>query len=117
MEIKIKKKQTPEQDKAKRLMGKIAKYRGMLEKEKIIRPLKNGEHTKQIFSEYIEWYICKILGLKRPKNRLQEHYDGIYQKNIRDKKIKFQIKEVTRSAPTVKPKAKFHYLVAVALDN
>jgi len=109
MAIKIKPTLTPNQQLALRCMKTIARIR---DKMPYMRPLKNDEPGKKIFSEFIEGFVCDALYLKRAKPN-QKGFDAIVPKTGE----RVQIKETTLSAPVIAQNMEFDFLVTVKLKR
>ncbi len=88
----------------------IAKER---DKMPYMRPLKNEEPGKKIFSKYVEGFVCDALGLERAESPIQKGYDAIIPKTGK----KVEIKDTTHSRPVIGNEPQFDYLVTVELNK
>lgn len=100
---------TKNQKKALKCMKAIALARDRLP---YMRPLKHGEPGKKIFSEFVEGFVCEAFNLKQCKAVNQKGYDATSRGNLR-----FQIKDVTYSAPHLGDRLLFDYLITVKLNK
>lgn len=100
---------TENQIKALHYMNQIAKIRDEMP---YMRKLKSGERGKQIFSEFIEGFICDAFGLKRNEKTNQRDFDA----TILETNETVQIREITKSAPKVK-NFRADFLITVTLNK
>lgn len=100
---------THNQIKALHCMSQIAKIRDEMP---YMRKLKTDESGKQIFSEFVDGYICDAFGLKRNEKTNQRDFDA----TILETNETVQIREITKSAPKVK-NFRADFLITVTLNK